>query len=260
MARKQDEHDPTLGLQITPVNIGGDSIADRLLPHIKKIVVGAVALAVILTGFFTWRWYHRSQQAKSTARVVKALALHDRDVTGDEPLRLDSLPPVDPPYASHAERDLATAEALAKAGEARSAAALYEANLLVRAGKLDQGLAALRKLANGSGDDAVLAREGVGLVLEMQAAAAPDDGARQKLLEEALAAFRAVQPDEGGLRRDYALYHEGRVLLDKLHKPTEAAAPLTKALEQFPETALRGAIENRLAAIGAPVPKTELTP
>lgn len=261
MASKEPQHDPTLGLQVTPVNIGGDSIADRLLPHLKKIIVGGLSLAVILTGFFTWRWYQRGQEAKTTARLVKALELHERDVTGDAPsLDPDELPPADPPYADHAARDQATAAALAKVGPARRAAALYEANRLVNAGQLDAGLAALRKVASGTSDDAVLAREGVGLVLEMQAAAAKDPAAKQKLLEDALAAFRAVQPDDKGLRRDHALYHEARIL-EALGKGPEAVAPLTKALEVAPETALRGDIENRLAVLGAPIPEpAELTP
>ncbi len=35
-----------------PVHIGGESIADRILPHLKKIVIGVIVLAVILSIFF----------------------------------------------------------------------------------------------------------------------------------------------------------------------------------------------------------------
>jgi hypothetical protein len=99
----------------------------------------------------------------------------------------------------------------------------------------------------------VLAREAIGVTLETQAAATKDQAAQRKLLEEALVAFRAVQSDDQGLRRDYALFHEARVL-EALGKPAEAVAPLTKALTVAPETSLRRDIENRLVALGAPVP------
>lgn len=250
MARKDDDApDPSLGPTVTPVHIGGDSIVDRLLPHVKKIAAAAVALIVIIAAFYSWRWYQHSKEEKATTALVKGLELGDRAIVA-EPKPEDT----EPSYQTYAERAEATVAALAKAGQARGAAALFEANQLLAAGKLDAALAAFKKLGAGDGDDAVLAREGVGVVLETQAAAATDAAAKQALLEQALTAFRAVQPDDKGLRRDYALYHEARVLTG-MGKAGEAAAPLTRALELVPDTALKQDIENQLAALGAPIPE-----
>lgn len=249
MASKDDASDPSLGPSVTPVHIGGDSIVDRLLPHVKKIAAAAGALVVIIAAFYSWRWYKHAQEEKATTALVKGLELGDRAVVA-EPKPDDT----EPSYKTYGERAEATIAALAKAGQARGAAALFEANQLLIAGKLDAALAAFRKLGAGDGDDAVLAREGVGVVLETQAAAAKDAATKQQLLEQALAAFRAVQPDDKGLRRDYALYHEARVL-SAMGKAAEAAAPLTRALELVPDTALKQDIENQLAVLGAPIPE-----
>lgn len=249
MARKDADPDPSLGPAVTPVHIGGDSILDRLLPHIKKIAAAAVALVVVIVAVFSYRWYQHAKQEKATTKLVKGLELGDRPVVA-EPKPDDDTPS----YKTYAERAEAAAAGVAAAGQARSAAALYEANQLLTAGKLDAALAAFKKVGAGTGDDAVLAREGVGVVLETQAAKTTDAAAKQKLLEEALAAYRAVQPDDKGLRRDFALYHEARVL-ETMGKPTEAVAPLTKALEVAPDTALKQDIENKLAMLGAPVPQ-----
>lgn len=253
MARKNDE-EPTPGFNPQAVHIGGDSIVDRLAPHIKKIGVALLALIVVLTVVFTYRWYQRSKEEKSTARLVKAIELAERQVLPPEldPTALPGASADAKSYKTYGERAQATLDALGKVGDARGAASLYEAGLLVTTGKLDQALAIYRRLGTGTSEDAVLAREGVGIVLETQAVAATDNAQKQKLYEEALAAFRAEQPDDKGLRRDYALYHEARVL-EGMGKGNEAVAPLKRALELVPETDLKPQIENRLAALGAGV-------
>ncbi|MBK9031780.1 MAG: hypothetical protein IPL61_10725 [Myxococcales bacterium] len=245
--------DPTPGISVTAVHIGGDSITDRLMPHVKKIAAGAGALVVVIVVYYSYRWYKHTQEEKATTVLVRGLELGDRAV---KPEDASSAAPADgePSWKTYGERAEATAAAIAKAGRARGAAAVYEANLLLTAGKLDAALAAFRKVGNGTSDDAVLAREGVGITLETQAAAATDPAMRQRLLEEALAAFRAVQPDDKGARRDYALFHEARVL-EALGKPSEAVAPLTRALSVAPDSMLKQDIENRLAVLGAPVPE-----
>jgi tetratricopeptide (TPR) repeat protein len=254
VARKELEADPSLGPTITPVHIGGDSLVDRLLPHLKKIAVALVALAAVLTVVFTWRWYQHSKQEKSTTRLVTALELGDRPVTGSD-LDLAALSggDVSSNWSSYDERAQASLTALAKVGSARSAARLYEANQLLAAGKLPEALAIYRKQSNGAGDDAVLAREGVGAILETQAGAltdAKDQAQKQQLLDDALAAYRAMQPDDKGPRRDFALYHEARVL-SALGKSSEAVSQLQRALELVPTSSLKYDIDNRLAELGA---------
>ncbi|HVK72965.1 MAG TPA: hypothetical protein VM734_06575 [Kofleriaceae bacterium] len=244
--KNDQEHDPSLGPKVTAVHVGGESLADRLVPHLKKIAFALVALAAILTAFFTYRWWSHSRAEKATDRLARALELGDRPVIpGDM-----NLPGMPEHFKTQAERANAALAELAKAGSVRDAAGLYEAHMLVQAGKLDEALARYRKLGGAGGVDGAVAREGVGVVLETQASAAQEPAQRQKLLEDALAAFRAVQPDDKGPRRDYALYHEARVL-EEMGKPAEAIAQLKKALTVSPETPLRGAIEMRLSGLGA---------
>lgn len=251
MAREQnqpEEHDPTLGPVVSAVHVGGESILDRLLPHVKKIALALVGAALLVTAIFTYRYVQHRKAERSTTRVVKALELAERQVFIDDPTVPQ--PPIDEEvFKTETERSEAVLGALAKAGEARGAVALVEAQNLLRDGKLDQALALYRKHSKASGIDSLIAREGVGIALEAQAGAAKDPAARQKLLEDALAAFQAIQPDDKGPRKDYALYHSARIL-EALGKPTEAAAALQQALTAVPDTTLEPVIKNRLSALG----------
>ena len=68
--------------------------------------------------------------------------------------------------------------------------------------------------------------------------------------EEALAAFTAMQPDEKGPRRAYALYHQGRIL-GLLGKTAEATDAFKKAKELSGEGPLADQIDERLASLGS---------
>ena len=98
----------------------------------------------------------------------------------------------------------------------------------------------------------MLAREGLGLALEAKAHDTKDAAASQKLLEEALAAFTAMQPDEKGPLRAYALYHQGRVLV-LLGKNGDAKAAFQKAkdLAKEKDADLAELVDERLALLGA---------
>lgn len=256
MAReKNPEHDPNLGPAVAAVHIGGESILDRLVPHMKKIAIAAVALTVILAGYFGMRWWKHRKAEQATGTLARALEVGARRIEPPEaapPIVDPAALPEDkeetfPTYATRAEATLAQ---LRKAGQVRGAASLYEAQLLVQAGKLDEALAIYRKVGAGKSTDAAIAREGVGVVLETKAGAAKDPAERQKLLDEALAAFRAVQTDDKGPRRDYGLYHEARVL-EALGKPADAITALKKAQEVTPDSQLKPLIEQHLATLGA---------
>jgi predicted RNA polymerase sigma factor len=84
----------------------------------------------------------------------------------------------------------------------------------------------------------------------MKAEQEKDAGARQKGLEEALAVFQSMQPDDKGPRHAYALYHQGRILA-LLGKTAEAKARLEKAKELGKDTTLAELIDERLAGLGA---------
>lgn len=254
MARKKDDeaHDPNLGPQVQAVHIGGESIVDRLVPHMKKIVFILVGGTVVLTLFFGIRWWKHRKAEKATDKLAHALERGQvMVIPGYEPDPADpkskDLPET---YGSYAKRAEDTLAALKKSGQVRGAAALYEAQLLIQTGKLDDALAIYKKVGAGTSTDAVVAREGVGVVLETKAGAAKDPAEHQRLMDEALAAYRAVQTDDKGPRRDYGLYHEGRVLAS-MGKNAEAAAALQKALTVVPDTQLKPLIEQRLAELGA---------
>jgi tetratricopeptide (TPR) repeat protein len=126
----------------------------------------------------------------------------------------------------------------------------FKASMLVQAGKLDEAITEYRQHTKGKTLEAVLAREGLGIAIEMKAEQEKDAAARQKGLEEALAAFQAMQPDEKGPRYAYALYHQGRILA-LLGKNAEAKTQFEKAKELAGSTALASLIDERLAGLGA---------
>jgi tetratricopeptide (TPR) repeat protein len=235
----------------TPVHIGGESIMDRLLPHVKKIAIGALVIAVILSGFFGYRWWRDRGRAKRTTALARAMQIAWTDVEAPDP---DAKPdPTKPPatttYASYKDRAAATAAQLDRgAGDVTSP--VYKGSLLLAAGKLDEAAAAFQRSAGRKDLEGVLAREGLGYVAEAKANAATDAAQKTQLFEQAITAFRAVQPADTGLHRDYALYHEGRIY-QQMERKDEAIAAYEKALEVVPETELEGSIKTRLAMLGA---------
>ena len=251
MAKKQKDEQPaapgTAGP--VPVHIGGESILDRLLPHFKKIMVGVAVIAVILGGFFGYRWWRDRTRAKETGDLVKSMEVLRADVTKPDPSTKPApkAPPTYPTYKARAEAGLSQ---LAKTGGGDKLGNLYHAGLLLQAGRLDEAEKEYRASSTKKDLEGILAREGLGFVAEARAQAAKDATEQHKQLEAALAAFRAVQPDDKGPHRDHALYHEARIL-DMLQKKTEAIAALEKALEVAPETELEEQITARLALIEA---------
>lgn len=230
-----------------PVHVGGETLADRILPHIKKILVTFVLVAVVISIFLVFRWRKQATQERETAKLAQVLSVARTPVGPDMP----AIPGITPPkqgeqFKTAKERADAVLDAMAKQGTDGGPA--YRGSLLLDAGKTDEAIAEYRKGGTAKGLEGVLSREGLGIALETKAAAEKDPAARQKILEEALAAFTAMQPDEAGLRRAYALYHQGRLQLT-LGKRDEAKASFEKAKELGASTDLAELIERRLAAI-----------
>lgn len=248
MAKKTEEPEAP-GVNPTPVYIGGESLADRIVPHIKKILVVIGVVAVVMTIFFTFQWWQHRKAEKATAALVVALdhATWEIDTPDPEPTPTPN-PEPEPEapantYPTHQARAEAALGKLRQVeGDPRSGAALLEADLLFETGQLDQAEATYRRLAGRAGIEGVAAREGVGFVAEARGD-----------LETALEAFRAAQPDEAGPRREYALYHEGRILA-QLGKKEEARAAFEKALEKAKEVVsdLEPTIEVRLTQLDLP--------
>lgn len=230
-----------------PVHIGGESFVERLMPHMKKVLVAFLVVGAILSVVFTLRWMKDRRLEGQTTKVAAVLDIRQRQVQ-PEPADPTAKKAADTYPTSKARAEALLAE-IAKQGTDQ-VSPLVRASAQFEAGKLDEALAGYQAMTSAPDLDGVLAREGVTLTLEAKALATTDATASHQGLEAALAAARAIQPDEGGPRRAYALYHEGRLLL-LLEKKTEARTVLTKAKELGKETDLPELIEARLAMLGA---------
>jgi hypothetical protein len=236
----------TPGFDPKAVQVGGESFIERLTPYLKQIVIGIVVVAAALTAVFTVRYFKERGRQKETAKLVKAIDVATQDV---RPPGVPADPKAtEPTHATNKERAVAALEALEKSGA--KSPGVFRASLLVQAGKLDEAITEYKKYTKGKTLDAVLAREGLALAIEMKAEAEKDAAARQKGLEEALTAFQQMQPDAHGPRYAYALYHQGRILA-LLGKTAEAKAQLEQAKELGKDTNLPELIEERLASLNA---------
>jgi tetratricopeptide (TPR) repeat protein len=233
------------GFDPKPVQLGGESLLERLLPYMKQIVYVLVGVAVIISIIFTIRHFKERGREKQTNKLVKVIEIADREVVSPD------VPPdpkkKDPTFASQKERAEAILAALNKEGATASSS--FKGSLLVTAGKLDEAIAEYRKAETAKGLEGILAREGLGIALESKALSSQDAAARLKGLEEALAVFQKMQPDEKGPRAAYAFYHQGRVLA-QLERHADARTALEKAKELGAGTELPNLIEERLAMLG----------
>lgn len=260
--KKKPDENEVAGFNPQPVHIGGESLVDRILPHVKKILAVIGIFALVVSIFLVWRWWQQRKSDKATAALVVALdhaarpVVEPEEATGDAgvPAPEPAEGPKEESYASHTERaEAALARLRAVGGEQRDGAALLEADLLFELGKLDEAERAYRKAASRRDIEGEVAREGIGHVAEAKGE-----------LEKALEAFRAAQPDDAGPRREYALYHEGRILA-QMGKKDEARAAFDKALAKAREVAsgLETTIEVRMTQLDAPAtdaPKETPTP
>lgn len=231
-----------------PVHIGGESLADRILPHIKKIIVSIIVIAVILSVFFGIRAWKQSKQADETEKVAKVMQVAQRKVA---PPPMPGAPP-DPgadTFVDNKTRAAAILDEAAKRGATLPAG--VKGGLHLDKGDLDGAIREYRAGSTKQDFEGVLAREGLGIALETKAMAEKDAAVRQKGLEEALAAFVAMQPKQDGPRRAYALYHQGRIQ-QVMGKATEAKALFEQAKTAGASSSeLAQLIEKRLASLGA---------
>lgn len=233
-----------------PVNVGGESLIDRIYPHRKTVGM------FFLLGFAVWGviaiviHFRDSKREKQTDKVAAVLDVGSRKVSDGTPVDPeDPIAKKRPEFKDAKERATAILDALAKSGDG-AVGPVYRASLLVQVGKLDDAITEYKRGVTGKGLDGVLAREGLGLAQEMKAEAQIDAGAKQKGLEEALATFASMQPDEAGPRRAYALYHQGRVL-DVMQKAADAKVMFEKAKAASKDsTELAPLIDERIAKLG----------
>ena len=230
-----------------PVHIGGESLVDRLLPHMKQIIVAIAVVSAVLVVIFTIRWFKERGQIAATRKLDQIAELAREPIRGKD----EKPDPQKPSFGDPKERGGAVLAEIAKQGTDVAGHA-FRGGQLLDAGKVEDAIAEYRKgIADTKSIEGVLCREGLGLALEAKAAAEKDVTARQNGLEEALAAFAAMQPDEAGQRRAYALYHQGRIQ-QLIGKRAEARALFEKAKAATKnDHDLAELVEKRLAALGA---------
>jgi tetratricopeptide (TPR) repeat protein len=228
-----------------PVHIGGESFVDRILPHMRQIIIGCVVVILVIFVVVIVNWVRERREKAATQKLDQVLAIAREPVRGKD----DKPDPKNPSFADIKERSAAVLDALAKQGTDVAGHAFRGAQLL-DAGKFDEAIAEYRQGIADKTIEGLVCREGLGLALEAKAAAEKDATARQKGFEEALTAFVAMQPDETGPRRAYALYHQAR-LEQLLGKRADAKALFAKAKEAGKDDhELNDLIEKRLASLG----------
>jgi predicted negative regulator of RcsB-dependent stress response len=230
-----------------PVHIGGESLLDRIRPFIKQITIGVIVLAVIGGAIAAVQWFRDRKQVAATEKLDKILEVAEQPIRGKD----EKPDPKKPSYGNAKERAAAVLDAIAKQGT-EAAGYAFRGGLLLDAGKPDEAITEYKKGVADKTVEGLLCREGLGLALEAKAAADKDPAVRQKGLEEALAAFVAVQPDDAGPRRAYALYHQARIQL-LLGKRADARALFENAKQanKDADREIADLIEKRLAALGA---------
>lgn len=249
---------------------GVSQVAEKLKPHTKAIAVASGALALILIGWHTYQYLAERAEAEATALYRDALEISERPVVpadegeaeGEKPAT-EAAPETeeaedasDDTFPSHQARADAVLVPLTTLREEHGstasarAARLFHAAALYDAGRFQDAIAMYQEILAGETMPAITAaaREGLGYAQEALALSNEDQAARQAGLEGALATFRQIQPDEAGPRREYALYHEARILAT-LGKREDAVAALKKAMEIAPESPLRNDIRQRLVQL-----------
>ncbi len=229
-----------------PVHIGGESLLDRLVPHMKQIIVAILVVSAVLVVIFTIRYFKQRGQIAATRKLDQILEVAREPIRGKD----EKPDPQKRNFGDPKERGQAVLAEIAKQGTDITGHA-FRAGQLMDAGKIDDAIAEYRQGVGDKTIEGVLCREGLGLALEAKAMTEKDTAARQKGLEEALAAFTSMQPDEAGLRRAYALYHQGRIQ-QLLGKRAEARSLFEKAKAAIKsDHDLADLVEKRLAALGA---------
>ncbi|MBL9019966.1 MAG: hypothetical protein JNL83_37625 [Myxococcales bacterium] len=227
-----DKKDPPkaapAGVNPAPVKIGGESLVDRIVPHIKKILIMVVVVAVVISVILVIRWRGEVGREKATAKLIEVMEIaRKRVVPAPTPVPGQPEPKPDPDTFTDAKT---RAEAVLASLDSTGATSLssFRGGLLFDAGRIDDAIAEYRKGIGEKGLEGVLCREGLGIAQETKALSEKDNAAKQRGLEEALATFATMQTDEAGPRYAYALYHQGR-LQQTLGKTAEAKALYEKA-------------------------------
>lgn len=238
---------------------GVSRFGERLKPHARRLVALGIGVLVAVFAAVGYQAFQQGKEAEASALLQQALELSNRQLIEDEVERelLSSAAPGAPDiWSSIEERNQAVLEKLDAietnyaATRVAQNARLVRAGILLDAGRFDDALASYEAVASDAAalpHNALIAREGKGYALEGKAETLDGD-AHTKAMEQALAAFEAMQPDAEGPGADRAAFHQGRVL-QALGRKDEAVARFEQVLERSPSSPFRSDIDNRLATL-----------
>ncbi|HZS37311.1 MAG TPA: tetratricopeptide repeat protein [Polyangia bacterium] len=217
-------------------------------PYARKILIVITTTLVIVFaawGIINYREHRAESAAEAFGRAVK---IYDADLISDlnpAPAKSDEENPI-PRFKTEKERaDAALAEldALEKkwgSTDAAKNALIFRAGIQYDQGRWDESAKLYQKAAERADKDpsvAAVAHEGVGLCAEAQ-----------NKLDDALAAYKAMEPKSGDFYRDRALYDQARVYLKKGDKK-KAGDLYKEVLAKMPTSQLRDEIQNQLAQL-----------
>jgi hypothetical protein len=220
---------------------------DKAAPYGRAIgltILGGLVVVIAAWGFDHFASGKRQDATDAFGRAVRIA--EGELITDENPAKPDT----DKVARFKTEKDrseavLAELDKIDQGSDVALRSQLFRAGVLYDLGRFADAEAAYKKyLDKSSADDPLrfLAREGVGLCAE---------GAGR--LDDALAAFRDLEPKNGDFYRDQALYDQGRVLTKK-GDAKGAEAVYKDLLAKSPQTPLRDEVATRLTAMGATVP------
>lgn len=243
---------------------GAGRVAEALRPHIWRIAVAVGVITVMVIAYSLYSHFDEKKEVAASTLYIEALEISQRQVVPED----ESTPP-DPAGAPLTPEPITypTSEARAEAAVAvlerlqseyggtdvAEQSRLLHGALLFELGRYDAALAHYDVYARDGATSELeaVAREGIAYVYEAKAMALDDPAAREQALQQALEAFRNVQPDPEGPLREQALYHQGRIL-QTLGRTDEAVEAFRQALEVDPDSVLGDDIQSRLAQLDAP--------
>lgn len=233
---------------------------DAARPHARTIAIGVVVLGVAVGGLSIWGWMRDRKAAAATLEFGKVLDVATANVEegGIDPIVLMGSEPEPAKFKTFKERaeaQLTAVQALNNAAGGTGVAArahFVTAGALYDLGKYDDAIAAHKAFIGSSPgvDFEAMAREGIGYALEAKALAQTDAAARNAGLDEALAGYAAIDPDEKGAYRGLALFHQARIKALKGDKA--GAIALYKKVLEDPTTHLKDEATSRLALLETP--------
>src|SRR5262245_59842903 len=97
------------------MQLGGESLLERLIPHMKKIAITLGVAALVLTVIFTIRHFKERGREKETDKLAGVLEVASREVRGagaqPDPKAKE------PTFATNKERASSVLDALGKGGQ-----------------------------------------------------------------------------------------------------------------------------------------------